>query len=68
MKAVSDLFSPLAGVVVAVNEALVNHPEDINQDPYEKAWMIKILIKQPEHLDELMDSVAYARYLGQHTK
>jgi glycine cleavage system H protein len=68
VKAVSDLFSPLTGVVVAVNEALVNHPEDINQDPYKKAWMIKIRIKQPEHLDELMDSVAYARYLEQHTK
>ncbi len=65
VKAVSDLFSPLAGEVVAVNEALVNCPEDINQDPYEKAWMIKICIQQLKQLDELMDSEAYAQYLSE---
>ncbi len=68
VKAVSDLFSPLDGEVVGVNEALVNHPEDINQDPYGKAWMIQIRITKAEQLNELMDSEAYARYLKEHSK
>lgn len=63
IKAVSDLYSPLAGKVTASNPALSNSPSDINQDPYGKAWMIKLEIADASVLKDLMDADAYAKYV-----
>ena len=63
VKAVSDLFSPVNGNVVEVNEPLTNTPEVINDDPYGEAWMLKVEIKGPEDLDGLFTPEEYQRYM-----
>ena len=60
VKTVSDLFMPVAGTVLALNEDLENEPELVNSDPYGKGWMIKIKLADTSQLDDLMDSAAYA--------
>lgn len=58
VKAVSELFCPVAGEVVAVNDALGAHPDSVNSQPHE-TWMIRIKIANPGELDGLMDSARY---------
>ncbi|MBR1872266.1 MAG: glycine cleavage system protein GcvH [Bacteroidales bacterium] len=58
VKASSDLFSPVSGVVVEVNEALEDAPELINEDAY-GAWIIKVRMSDPSELESLMDAAAY---------
>ena len=59
VKAVSDLYSPVSGKVVKVNEKLSKDPEIISQDPYGEGWMIKVKIEDQTELDTLMDSEEY---------
>jgi glycine cleavage system H protein len=59
VKAVSDVFAPLSGEVVEVNEALSETPEKINDDPYGEGWMVKVRLSDPSELDELLDVNAY---------
>jgi glycine cleavage system H protein len=59
VKAVSDLFAPLSGEVVAVNGDLNDAPEKINQDPYNEGWMIRIKMSDIEEKGELLDSQQY---------
>ena len=61
VKAASDLFAPVSGKVIEVNEALDDQPELINQDPYEN-WIIKVELSDKSQLDELMDAKAYAAF------
>ena len=61
VKAASDLFAPVSGKVIEVNEALDDQPELINQDPYEN-WIIKVELSDKSQLDELMDAKAYATF------
>lgn len=63
VKAVSELFSPVTGVVVEVNEALAEKPELVNTDPYGDGWMIKIRVKDSTELDELMTAEDYEDYV-----
>ncbi len=63
VKAASDLLMPVAGEVTAVNEALIDTPEQINSDPYGEAWMIKVKVDNLGDLDNLMDAAAYGKYL-----
>jgi glycine cleavage system H protein len=63
-KAVSELFAPLAGKVVKVNQALADEPHLINQDPYGKGWLCEVEPSQPAALDALMDAEAYAALLA----
>ena len=62
VKAASDVYAPLAGEVVAVNEAVEAAPEQINQDPY-GAWMFKLKPDSAADLDGLLDAVAYQAYV-----
>ncbi len=62
VKAAADVYAPVSGKVVAVNEALDDNPELINEDPYGKAWLIKLEIADPAELDGLMDAAAYEAY------
>lgn len=62
VKAASDLFAPLSGEIVAVNDDLVDTPESINEDPYGAAWMVKIKMSDPSELDGLMDAAGYLAY------
>lgn len=63
VKAVADLYAPLDGTVVEVNEDLLDQPEVINSDPYEGGWIYKIEIEDKSQLDALMDEVAYAQFV-----
>ena len=59
VKAVSDLFSPIAGTIVDANSAAIDNPETVNTDPYGSGWLIKVEISDPPQLDELMDAETY---------
>ena len=65
VKAVSDLFSPLAGEVTEVNGALDADPGLINRDPYDAGWMIKLRIKDPDSVSALLTPEAYKAQLGE---
>ncbi len=62
-KAVSELFAPLSGKVVEVNDPLSDAPETINEDPYEEGWMIVVEPADPKELGELMDTKAYKAFV-----
>ena len=64
VKAVSELFSPVSGTVLAVNEALEEQAELVNQDPHGGGWIVKIKLAEPGELDDLMDAAAYASLVG----
>ena len=59
VKAVSDLFAPVAGEVVAVNEALAGKPELVNDDPYGDGWMLRVRLADVAQADALLDAAAY---------
>ena len=63
VKAVSDVFAPLSGEIVEVNEALADSPERINADPYGDGWMIKVRMSDASEADSLMDVAAYKEML-----
>jgi glycine cleavage system H protein len=63
VKAVSDVIAPLAGEVVAVNQAVVESPELVNQDPYGEGWLIRVRLDDPESASSLMDVDAYRAHL-----
>jgi len=63
VKAVSDVFAPLSGEIVEVNEALADSPEKVNQDPYGEGWMVKVRLTEPSEVDQLMDVNAYKELL-----
>lgn len=62
-KSVSDLFSPVSGTVIEVNEPLVDSPDIINEDPYSEGWMIKVKVSDKAELSELMDATAYQKHI-----
>ena len=59
VKAVSDVISPLSGEVIAVNEALADKPETVNEDPYGEGWLVKVKLSEPAEQDALLDAAAY---------
>ncbi len=61
-KAAADVYAPISGVIEAVNEQLSNHPELINESPQEQGWLIKIKMKDPMELDQLMDQEKYESF------
>jgi len=63
VKAVSDIYSPVTGEVVEVNEELPDTPEVVNSSPYDDAWMIKVRLADTSELDELMDAEAYQEFV-----
>jgi glycine cleavage system H protein len=64
VKAVSEIYSPVAGEVIEANTALQNTPEKINTDPHGAAWLIKIRIANPAEISGLMDAAAYEAYIA----
>ena len=59
VKAVSDVIAPLSGEIVAVNDALADKPETINEDPYGEGWLVQVQLSDPSEADSLMDAAAY---------
>jgi glycine cleavage system H protein len=68
VKAVSELFSPVAGEVAEANTALVQSPEKINSDPYGEAWMITVKLADPAAVSALMDAAAYKAFVESESK
>ncbi|MFZ2430039.1 MAG: glycine cleavage system protein GcvH [Lutibacter sp.] len=64
VKTVSDLFMPITGEIIEINEALADEPEKVNTDPYGEGWMIKISISEASQIDELLSASAYAELIG----
>ena len=63
VKAVSDVYAPLSGEIVAVNEGVGERPELINEDPYGEGWLVRIKLSDPAESDQLMDAAAYRKLL-----
>jgi glycine cleavage system H protein len=63
VKAVSDVFAPLSGEVIEVNEALSDSPEIINSDPYGEGWLVKVRLSNTSELESLLDVAAYKELL-----
>ncbi len=66
VKAVSDLFAPVSGEVVARNEALTDAPERVNASPFDEAWMIRVRVSEPAEVDALLTADAYRARLAAH--
>ena len=65
VKAVSEIYSPVSGTIEATNEELSSKPELINQDPYDKGWMVRVRMSEPAQVETLMDESSYQAYLKQ---
>jgi glycine cleavage system H protein len=63
VKAVSDVYAPLSGEILEVNEALGDSPEKINEDPYGEGWLVKVRLTEPSEVDTLLDVSAYRELL-----
>ncbi|MDZ7843627.1 MAG: glycine cleavage system protein GcvH [Anaerolineales bacterium] len=59
VKAAADVYMPVSGTILDINESLVDSPEMVNEDPYGDAWLVKFEISDPAELDELMDAETY---------
>lgn len=64
VKAVSDIFTPVSGEIVEINEALNDTPEAVNNDSYRSAWMAKVRLANPAEIEELMTAPQYTEYLA----
>ncbi|MCB2376354.1 glycine cleavage system protein GcvH [Hymenobacter sp. BT635] len=64
VKTVSDLFSPVSGTVVEINEKLDGSPETVNSDPYGDGWMIKMELSNPSEIDALLTAESYGELIG----
>ena len=64
VKAVSDLFSPVTGHIEAINDQLIDHPELVNDDPFESGWIMKVVLADLSELETLMTAAEYDEYIG----
>lgn len=64
VKAVADLYLPVSGEIVAINDAVVDSPELVNSDPFEDGWLLKVKLSEITEADQLMDAAAYGQLLG----
>ncbi len=64
VKAVSDIYAPVSGTVLEVNEDLAESPEVVNEDPYGDGWLIKVRVSDPGDLDDLMDNDEYSQMIA----
>jgi len=65
VKAVSELYTPVSGEVVDVNDALEDRPELVNEDPYGDGWMVRLRLDDPSEPEGLMDAEAYREHVGE---
>ncbi len=63
VKAASDVYMPVGGEILEINEVLEDSPELVNRDPFGEAWLARVLIADPAELDDLLDAVAYQAYV-----
>lgn len=65
VKAASDVYCPLSGMVIEVNEDLMDNPSLVNQAPYEEGWMFKLRLDKPEEIEDLLDAKAYEKQIAE---
>lgn len=65
VKTVSELYAPVSGSVVEINEELEDSPEFVNESPYEKAWMVKVKLNDESQLDDLLSADQYKKMIGE---
>jgi glycine cleavage system H protein len=65
VKAVSDIYAPVSGEIIEINEALATAPEKINEDPHGAAWLVKIRLSNPAEIEQLLTADDYQKYLGE---
>ena len=65
VKASSDIYCPIDGEIVEVNEKLLEHPELINQSPYDEGWIVKMKVSNPEQFDSLLEKEQYDKLIGE---
>ena len=63
VKAVSDVYAPLSGEITAVNDAVADSPELVNEDPYGEGWLVRVKLTNPSEVDDLLDAAAYRKLL-----
>jgi glycine cleavage system H protein len=63
VKAASDIYAPIGGEVIEINSELEDHPELLNQSPYDKGWLVKVKLSQAGEAEELMDAGGYAEFV-----
>jgi glycine cleavage system H protein len=63
VKAASDIYAPVSGVVTKINQELEDHPEYVNQSPYEKGWILEMSLQDPGELDGLLDPAGYREFV-----
>ncbi|MGI8744647.1 MAG: glycine cleavage system protein GcvH [Bryobacteraceae bacterium] len=64
VKAVSDIYAPLSGEVIEINDALSTAPEKLNEDPHGAAWLVKIRLSTPDQIKQLLSADDYQAYVG----
>jgi glycine cleavage system H protein len=64
VKAVADLFLPVSGEIIEINDAVVDGPELVNKDPLDDGWLLKVRISDPSELEQLLDAAAYNALIG----
>jgi glycine cleavage system H protein len=64
VKAVSDIYAPVSGEIVGINEALASAPEKLNADPHGSAWLIKVRVTSQDEVKQLMTAAEYEQYVG----
>ena len=60
----SDIYAPVSGEVIAINDALTTQPEKLNEDPHGAAWLVKVRISAPDEIKQLLSAADYQTYLG----
>jgi glycine cleavage system H protein len=65
VKAVSDIYSPVSGEIVEVNGLLAEKPEALNEDPHNKAWLVKVRLSAPDEIKSLLSLADYQSYIGE---
>jgi glycine cleavage system H protein len=65
VKAVSDIYSPVSGDVIEINQALADKPERLNEDPHGDAWLVKVRLSAPDEVKSLLPADEYRTYIGE---
>lgn len=67
VKAVSDLYSPVSGEVIEINDALANAPEKLNESPHDQGWLVKVRLSAPDEIQSLLSAADYEKYVAEET-
>ena len=68
VKAVAEVFMPISGCIVEINELLEDHPDMVNKNPHESGWLVKVKMDEGESLDDMMDAAAYQAFVEEESK